>query len=163
MIEHIGLILIYIFPLAQTIHPSVKINTCIMSRRNMGRAQLRRLMQQPFKFNIPIARNTRIWCASEQILIQKIVDHRRLERHRKVHHIMPNPQNIRHASRIIHTAERTAAAVVFRIHIAVLIGKTHRNPDDIIALCKEQRRRKRTIHTAAHRDDNTLFPHYPLH
>lgn len=54
-------------------------------------------------------------------------------------------------------------AIIFRIHIAVFIGKTHRHSYNVIALFKKQRRRKRTIHTAAHRNDNTLFPHCPLH
>ena len=163
MIEHIGLILLSILSFAQTVYSiSAAVNSRIMPRCNAGCTEFLGFIEKSLEFNIAVADDTRIRRSSAQILVKKIIDDRMLKHCRKIHNIMWDPEYIRHTTCIIHTAQRTAAAVVRRC-IAILIRKTHGNAYDFVSLLHEQRRSQRTVDPAAHCDHNTLLFHYLLH
>ena len=122
-----------------------------MSRRQILRAQAQRLVQQQFVANVPIAHQARIGRAARRVLVDEVIDHRRLERIGDVDQIERNAQLIGNRARRIDIGGR--AAPIGPAAFAVAPQLQH-EAHDVVALLFQQRRRDRTIDAAAHGHDD---------
>ena len=159
VVERVRLVLVCVDALLEHIAARLILpDARIVARRNVFRAELHRLLQEALELDIAVAGDARIRRPSLRVVRQEVVDNLLLEHLLEIHDIVRDADDLRHAARVVNTAE-TAAAAVILIKITALLRQAHRHTDGLIALLLEQRRRKRAVHAAAHRDDYLLFRH----
>src|SRR5262249_43531852 len=100
-----------------------------------------------------IAARARIGRPAAAVFGDEVVHHCRLEGAAEVHHIERDAELLGDAARIEKVVERATTA--FLAALAAL-PQPHRHTDDVIALFDQQRRSKRAVDAAAHRDYDAL-------
>lgn len=157
--QKIRLVLARVAPLAQ--HGMgiravpVVLNDGVMAGGDIFRPERARLFPQVAEFQFLIAHHARVRRASRLVFARKIIDDQLPERIRLVHHVMRNPQRMRHAARI---GDRAGpAAFVLRARDAILRPDLHRHAHDIVAPLLEQVRGHAGIDAAAHSEDDPGF------
>ena len=159
VIQSIRLIFLLVQSLFQEPAPCrILLDARIVTRRYIRRTEFHCPRKQALELHIAVTRNAWIRRPAFRIVREKIIDDLLAEEFLEIHHIMGNADDFTNAARISHGAQRAAASVIF-LEVAALIGKAHRNTDDIIPLFLEQGRRQRTVYTAAHTNDDTFFSH----
>ena len=159
VVERIRLVLVGVDALLEHIAARLVLRDArIVARRDVIRAELHGLLQEPLELDVAVAGDAGIRRPALRVVREEVIDDLFLEHLLEVHGVMRDADDLRHAARIVDTAEAAAAAVVL-VKITALLRQAHRHTDGLIVLLLEQRRRKRAVHAAAHRDDYFLFCH----
>src|SRR5262245_33658250 len=102
-----------------------------------------------------VAHHTRIWRPAGLGFAGEIINHYALELVSLVHHVMWNPERMRHAARIGDRLWSTAFVLCSRD--TILRPDLHRHANDFVALLAQQISRDAGVHSTAHAQQNTLF------
>ena len=106
----------------------------VMSGCDIVRAQFLRLVQERSPFQMSVARNTRIWCVSVQVFVDKVVDHIFFEFILKINNMMRYAEMESHAKRILESLVSAAGRGALIRRKRILADKLHCDTYYIISL-----------------------------
>ena len=121
-----------------------------MSGGNIIRADFLTSPQKRLPLYITVACNAGIRRPPAQIFRGKIIHDVRFKLPLKIHHIVRDPETLRHPARIIDRAQATASSVFLLLKRILALPYLHRDPNHFISLFFQQICRNRGIHAARH-------------